>query len=369
MIPAELYSVVYTILVILLCISPINKLSKSQEYQTADSYIWALFLCAFMILFVGFRPNSPVFADGPAYWGAMIDHRWEYAVNGKWFSFTGNESDNYFAFSRLMAFMSSIGVSPRLCFIVLDAIIYGFSFKALRKLFPDQIVLAFLLFCGSFGTFGFATNGIKNGCAFAFFLCAIAYKDNWKKCLLFLLLAFGFHHSMEISIAAFLVALFYKNTKVYIYVWLICLLLAVAHFTFFQGFFAGLTDEHGASYLLADANDVDVFITGFRLDFVLYSFAPIALGWWIIFKRNVVSDEYAFILNVYLIINSIWLLCMYANFANRIAQLSWSLFPFLIMYPLTKLEISSNQNKILKWFVVGQLSFTLLMSVLYIGRV
>lgn len=358
MIPAEYYSLVYIIIITLIgipvCIRyagyTADRLDSTEHEPIAKSLLFTIFI----ILFVGLRPNSPVFADGPGYWAGIEDHRWEYG--------SLEDVDYQFATKWLMSTLSSFNIHPRIGFIVFSAIIYGGALIAMRKMFPKDTFLAMIIFCGAFGTFGGAVNGIKSGMACSMFLCALAYKDNWKVCLFFLVTSFGFHHSMELSIAAFVACLFYKHTKVYSYVWIISLILAILHVTYFQTFFAGFTDEHNARYLLTDE---DSWVTGLRLDFVAYSFAPITLAWWVS-KKKEFQPEYRFVFNVYLLMNSIWLLCMYASYTNRISALSWSLFPFIILLPLLNDKVADNQYKILSWFVIGQLSFTLLMAILYL---
>lgn len=356
MIPAEYYHLVYIIIVIIFGIPACLRYAKYSvdrlELAGKEPIEKSLFFTIFIILFVGLRPNSPVFADGPGYWAGILDHRWE----------NRSLEDVFYQFATkwLMSFMSSYGIHPRIGFIVFSTIIYGGALIAMRKMFPRDTFLAMIMFCGGFCTFSGAVNGIKNGMACSMFLCAIAYKDNWKACLFFLVISFGFHHSMELSIAAFIVCLFYKNTKVYSCVWIVSLILAILHVTYFQTLFAGFTDEHGARYLLTDA---DSWRTGLRLDFAAYGFAPIALGWWINSKKGL-SLQYSFVFNIYLLMNAVWLLCMYAEYTNRIATLSWSLFPVIILTPLLNEKVSDNQYKVLFWFIVGQLSFTLLMDII-----
>lgn len=358
MIPAEYYQLVYTIIVVVfgipVCYRYANYGIDRLELADKEPIVKSLLFTFFIILFVGLRPNSPVFADGMGYWKGILDHRWENRPL--------KDISYQFATKWLMSTLSSLGIHPQIGFIVLASVVYGGALVAMRKMFPRDTFLAMIMFCGTFGTFAGAVNGIKNGMACSMFLCALAYKDNWKVCLIFLIISYGFHHSMELSIAAFIACLFYSNTRVYSYVWIVSLILAILHVTYFQTFFAGFTDEQGASYLLTDENS---WVSGLRLDFAAYSFAPIALGWWISCKKELQSS-YRFVLNVYLLMNSIWLLCMYASYTNRIAALSWSLFPVIILMPLLNDKVSDNQFKVLSWFVVGQLSFTLLMTIIEI---
>ena len=59
------------------------------------------------------------------------------------------------------------------------------------------------------------------------------------------------------------------------------------------------------------------------------------------------------------------MLCMYANFTNRIAYLSWFLYPIVLIYPYLNEDWGVNKYKIFSMVVFLHLSFTLFMSVIY----
>jgi hypothetical protein len=319
----------------------------------------ALVFTLLMVLFIGFRPIHAVFADMGGYAMAMLDHRFE--------NRTVTWGSN-FIFEPMMAFLSSNGASKSVPIVILAAINFLSTFYALKKLFPKNVFLAMLVFFGAFSTFGAATNGLKAGCAAALFLVALAYREKRLVSILFLILSLGFHHSMQLPIAAYIVCCFYKNTRVFLYFWWVCLIIAVAHVTSFMTLFADYTDEHGAGYLLTEAGSLYSEFKGrlgFRYDFVIYSVIPIVLGYYAIFKKKLVSDEYQFMLNVYILTNAIWMLCMYANYTNRIAYLSWLMYPVLIIYPFMNMEWGIKANKHLTYAVYGHLGFTLFMNLVY----
>lgn len=358
LIPAQYYSIVYMLIIMAVALPVcsrylrfgVERLSK----ETKEPIIKSVFFTIFIIIYISLRPNSAVFADGPGYWYGILDHRWEY--------YSMEEISYQFATKFLMTMLSSNGISPRIGFFLFAIISYGFALLAMRKMFPKDTLLAMIMYCGAFCTFGGAVNGIKNGMALSLFLCALAWKDNWKYYVPFLLLSFGFHHSMQLSIAAFIVCKFYKKTKSYYFAWFIGLLLAAAHVTYFQTLFAGYTDESGQDYLITDA---DSWVTGFRPDFILYSSAPLFIGWWVMKKRQIqMQQEYIFNLNVYLVMNTIWMLCMYSAYTNRIAALSWAIFPILLLYPFLNIQIDRNQYKYAVYAVWGQLVFTTLMAII-----
>ena len=67
-----------------------------------------------------------------------------------------------------------------------------------------------------------------------------------------------------------------------------------------------------------------------------------------------------------MLINGLWLLCMYANFTNRIAALSWLLYPIVLIYPYFSVNIQiKNKNKTFSVVMAVHLLFTLFMAVVY----
>lgn len=362
MIPATQYVYIYLIIVTIITISYLPNhlktiLIRNRKKQENEKNR-ALLLTFFMFLFIGFRPNSIDFGDMVGYSYAMIDHRFEYVAK-TW--------NNNFVFVTMMSFLSSIGSSERVPILALAMINFGATFWAMKRFFPNDVLLAMLVFFAAFSTFGAATNGLKAGCAMALFLVALSYLNNKKMFILFLLLSYGFHHSMQLPVAAFGICYFYKKTKNYIYFWFICLILSALNVQFFMEYFSGITDDQGASYLSTQAQNSSNYTgkLGFRLDFIIYSSIPIIIGYIAIIKKKVRSYMFQFLFNVYLVINGIWLLCMYAEFTNRIAYLSWGMIPLLIIYPFIHCNWGKDKYNVLFYVVMGHLSFTLFMEFIF----
>ena len=362
MISAENYYTVYLILVTIVTLAHVIPYSDNDitVIKSRIGKIWPAFFFTILItIFIGLRPISYVFGDMPFYADAMVNHQFE-GLPITW--------DSNYLFQPMMGWLSSMHVSKQTPIIVLAIINFGCTFVAMRKLFPRDLFLAMLVFFGAFCTFGGAVNGLKAGCASALFMVAIAYREKKLISILFLFLSMGFHHSMQLPIIAYIACSVFKNTKVYLAFWIICLILAVAHVTSFMSIFASYTDEKGADYLLIEAGRSESQCggkLGFRYDFVLYSIVPIVLGYITLFQKNIISKEYIFILNYYLITNAIWMLCMYAQYTNRIAGLSWIMYPILMIYPFMKLRWSKNQLRVLYYVVLGHLGFTLFMHFIF----
>lgn len=363
MFAASLYQPIYLVLVTILTIIVTNRVGSKIDItqrvsfrESLPGYIVALLFA----LFIGFRPVSArYFVDMQNYYD------YYYAVlYSNSFKFDINTEN--FLFDNLFSWLGSNLYDVTLLFVILSLCYFLLAYKALTLLFKNYSFLAFVVFLGAFSTFSYATNGIKAGAAASFFLCALGYRDNWLKAAAFLILSLGFHHSMIMPIAAFVIAWFIKNPKIYFAIWILALLISAAHITFFQELFAGMADDSGADYLNA-ADDTWEGKTGFRFDFVLYSALPVVIGYWAIFKYNLQSKVYYFLLNTYMLTNAIWMLCMYAAFTNRIAYLSWLMYPVVTIYPFFYKEFMPKQVLRLKQVVWFQLLFTLFMSVIYYG--
>lgn len=352
MLPAKYYQYLYLLIVTIITYFICN---YSVRHREKENLFPSILLCLLLILVIGFRPIDRAFADTMAY-----AENWQFFYYEP-FEFNFNAEN--LLFDNLYAYIASLGFNISVFFVIVSAIYFGSILIACRKLFPLNTLLAFVVYLGAFSTFSYGTNGIKAGAAAALFLLALAYRDKLYLSIIMLLLSWGFHHAMQVPIAAYVITLFIKNHKLYFFVWFICLLISTAHITYFQELFAGLTDNQGAGYL---TNDEFNTVKGFRLDFILYSAIPVLMGYYVKFKYKWKDYLYDRILYVYLICNGVWMLCMYAAFTNRIAYLSWFMYPFLIIYPSLKIKNSKhplvvNRNK----FIGLHLGFTLFMFLIY----
>ena len=347
----------YDIYLLIVSISSILAFNGTfWENSISTNRLFLIILTISFVLFIGFRPISYVFADTGEY---DLFYR---MILGDPFVFT-LATDN-FIFDNVFHYLASIRLDVRFFFVLIAFLYFVNIAVASKQLFPRFDLHCFLVYLAAFSTFSYGTNGLKAGVAASLFLVAIAYKKNRLISFLFLIMSLGFHHSMVLPIVAFCLVTFLKKTKIYLLGWLCCLLISAAHISFFQTFFADFTDEQGAGYLLSDGSDWGGQ-TGFRFDFVIYSAMPVIMGYWVIIKQKIESDMYQFLLNLYLVTNSVWMLCMYANFTNRIAYLSWFLYPFVLIYPLLNLDIIPDQYKLLKKVVFAHLGFTLFMHFIY----
>lgn len=353
---APFYETIYIIIVLIYTMIYVN---KKVNCDITESIVPSLLLCVFMVLFVGLRPIHPVFADMIGY--AQYYQDFDGEVVFKWTT-TGSV-----LFDFMTDFLAKSKVSISIYFTIIAALYFIPMLIACRKLFPQATMLSFLVCLGAFSTFSYGTNGIRAGIAGSIFLLALAYREKIWLVSILMFMSWGFHHSMSMPIAAFVITLFFKKTKWYFGGWLFCLVLSLAHILYFQELFSSLADDKSAKYLTYAIGWEGR--TGFRLDFLIYSIVPVFIGYLVKFKHKLKDSYYDNILNLYLVTNGIWLLCMYAEFTNRIAYLSWFLYPILIIYPF--ISILDTKHPLVakrKLVVYGHLFFTIFMMIYVVIR-
>lgn len=357
MIPAQYYHDIYLLIVTILSLFAFSKYGLYSTDRLDDTFAEpigpSLILCVFMIFFIGMRPLSG------RYFGDMAGtvQTWFLYDTGT-FSFSWDVEN--ILYDNLRAYMSTAGVSVYTFFLFIAFIYFSVMLWACRKFFPKDTFFAYLVFLAAFSTFSYSTNGIKAGSAASIFMLALAYHDKPIVTIVLSLISWGFHHSMVMVVASYLIVYFFHKPKWFIILWIFSMLVAAAHITTFQSLFMSMADEQGQVYLAGQE-----FGKGFRLDFILYSAMPVLVGYYAIYKKEIQSRSYEIILCLYLMTNAIWMLCMYAEFTNRIAYLSWLQYPVVLIYPFLKEQWGENQYPLVKKMAYGHLAFTLFMTLVY----
>ena len=356
---AFFYQYIYLFFVSFVTFVNISKYRQNLNSAVKVNHVGELLLVIVMILFIGLRPISWQFVD-------MMNYVEDYNVRrGDTFYFS-TETDNII-FDNLKDWWACNEIGLNSFFLLVSAIYFGCAYVGIKRLFGNNALIAYVVFLAAFSTFSFGTNGIKSGAAASIFIMALGYMDKKVICAALMLMSLGFHHSMIMPIAAFALTIFFKNPKWYYYGWFFCLLMAILHVSYFQVLFGGMADEQGASYLIqTSSGEVSA---GFRPDFILYSAAPVIIGYLLEFKQKKrLSRTYSILIHFYMTTNAIWMLCMYAQFTNRIAYLSWFVYPIVLIYPFLD-RYNTDQKRFMKLrkVVVYHLCFTLFMVVIYYG--
>lgn len=357
MIPAEYYKYIYLLIILLFSLGVFRRYSTYQMSRigniVVENQVPSILLCVFMALFIGLRPASAVFVDMAGY--ASQWHLW--ALSGTYTFQWGVEN---LLFDNIRIYMSTAQISYEWFFILISSIYFCCMYLACRRLFPKDTLFAFLVFLAAFSTFSYATNGIKAGSAASIFMLALAYHDKPIVTIVLSLASLGFHHSMVMVVVSYLIVYFYHRPKGFFALWVFSVIIAALHISVFQGLFSSMADESGADYLQMQTHG-----RGFRIDFILYSAMPVLVGYYAIYKKKIQSEPYYIVLCLYLMTNAIWMLCMYAEFTNRIAYLSWLQYPIVLIYPFVKEHWGVNQYLLVKKIAYGHLVFTLFMELVF----
>lgn len=365
MIAAKNYQTIYLVIITIITLFVAYRYHIKSTHITTSlnrkKQDGTLILAIFMVLFIGFRPENGVFID-------MMNYVMYYHVFYEGTTFIFNKDAENLLHDNFLAWVGSQNLGMTFFFVSIATIYFICTYVACKKMFPRDTLAAYLVFLAALSTFSYGTNGIKAGSAGAIFLMGIAYRENLKICIPLILMSLGFHHSMIMPIVAFAITLVYKNSKAYFAAWCFCLLIAIAHITLFQELFADIlsdTGDSGVVYLNStDGNWGGK--TGFRIDFVFYSAMPILVGYWAVYKKKLqLSKLYTCLLNMYMTLNGTWMLCMYANFTNRIAYLSWFLYPIVLIYPFLNENWGISRYKSFSLVLLAHLGFTLFMTFIY----
>lgn len=360
---------------LLLLVASILTFIQYQKYElsTYDStaantlkteYI-GIALCVFFTLLIGLRPLQFAwqFGDSSAY---KLSYR---ALAGR--TFILNLSTTNIIWDNLFKYWASHRIGLSYLFLLSDALYFGCTYLACRKWFPNDTLPAYLVFLGAFSTYSYSNNGVKAGIAASIFLLGLAYYEKKWVSIILVLVSWGFHHSMQLPVAVYVLTFFWRNPKWYFYFWAFCAVMSILHIEVFAGIFAGMSDKSGAKYLTEHGRDS--YLTGFRPDFLIYSAMPVWIGYRLVMKDGLeISKTYSLLLRIYLLTNGVWLLCMYASFTNRIAYLSWFMYPFVLIYPFLKDDLhesaflgGNDQHSMFAKIMAYHLCFTLFMELIY----
>ena len=156
---------------------------------------------------------------------------------------------------------------------------------------------------------------------------------------------------------------FVSKPKYMYIVWAIAILISLTIGGYIDNVLSLMSYDQRLAYNIQN-NDADgvVLEHRFRWDFLLYSSMPIILGWYTIFKRKVYNKTYLILLGTYIYANSFWVLAIRAIFSNRIAYLSWFIYPIVLVYPLLNFPVFKKQHsKKTAWILLAHLGFTTLL--------
>lgn len=326
------YWIAICLFTLLLVLLP-NKKSKKLNL------IFPLLLSIVVVLFITFRPPvSRYFGDTGTYMRGFL------ASAYRDFDFEAKDIGHEFLMQLLK------GCNVELLFLVYAVIYVGGHLLTAKKLFPSFCAVALIVMIGSFSFFGYGFNGMRNGAACALVMLAFIERRMVFQIALFLFAA-SLHKSVLLPIGAYYLVNYFKDTKLYLKVWFLCIIVNVL-IPNCLGELSWLTDmieDERSSYLTTDFDsfeyDVAFSHTGFRWDFLFFSAVPVYFGWETLMKGKMQHSLYSLFFNVYLVCNSAWLFTARLPYNNRIAYLSWFLMPILLFFPFAlSPKYSTNTN-------------------------
>lgn len=218
---------------------------------------------------------------------------------------------------------------------VISALIYVFATIYFCKKSDCKYLYMVLLCFLSWGFSNHHYNVLRAGLSIAFLLIAFSKDQKISIRVIFSLLAISFHISGLLIMVGYLATSVLKNTKILYLFWGVMLAaLLVGVFDSFEQFsedFTSMEDQRLNMYLSGEDRDYDV---GLRPDFIIYSFFPILVGWYYVYKRKFKDTYYVHIYNTYIFCNACWLTISKMPANDRLAYMSWVFIPFILLYPI-----------------------------------
>ena len=329
-------------------------LLKRKHYSEAT-----VILMIFLIFLMGFRPIG-VGGDTGSY-----SLKYNQMMGGL---YNLNEVMSDWLFIRFE--YACAQMMPVSMFFLVVAFLYVFLvYWACKRFLLNNATILLLFAMGAFSFFSYGVNGIRNGLAISFVVLALSYIDGKIKdkllCVLFCFIAINSHMSTVLPIAAMAFAYLIKQPKLMFYIWGGALLGSILLGQSLSNLFALLGfDQRMSLYMTLDeAGETEdaVAAARFRWDFLLYSFMPILLGWYCVFRKRICDLKYYLLLGTYIYANAVWVILIRIPFSNRFAYLSWFLYAIVLAYPLLKFHIWKNQGRKVALIMMAHVSFTFLM--------
>lgn len=208
--------------------------------------------------------------------------------------------------------------------IVFFAFLYVFLIALFAIRSEYDILLVWLLFVVSFVFIDLGMNLVKAGIATAIALNGFQIRRRFRRNVVFVL-ASAFHISALLYILVDLLADRVKASQAYLGFFCATILL---YFGMFKQFIPIIGDNivQGDSSILRYALAENFnYRTGFRLDFIIFSFLPVVYIF--LFKKAVVNQR---LLVVYLLLNIVFISLMDFPFSNRIGYFAWIMHAILL---------------------------------------
>ena len=303
----------------------------------ATNQLLGMFAAVIFIILMGMRPHTAAYGD-------TINYTHQFKL------FVSTAPSQHWVWQREWLFDNLMRLfakySNLYAFFTLCAAIYvGTLWVALRRIFGEYNFVPFLIVISMFTFWTYGVNGVRNGMGASLFILAISYADNIPAMLTIAFIAIGFHNSVLLMIGAALLAWVMNDSRIYLGIWVLCVVISFLFGTTIQEWIAGYANELSGenkltNYLVMTEREMKseglIVSTTFRWDFIAYSAMAVALGLYFTVRRNFQDEYYRWILNTYLICNAFWIIIIRAPYSNRFAQISWFILPIVLIYPFMR---------------------------------
>lgn len=248
--------------------------------------------------------------------------------------------------------------------LILATVYVGCHFAFARHFFRGNEGLAMTFFASSMFFSSYGCNAMRQGIAAAIVLLAIAAWDRDRIIgLLLMLCATQIHISVTLTAGAIVFCTLWRDTRTIFLFWLLSIPVSFVAGSFFQQllepYLSDLTHRSAvAGYMLAE--DSEVYHSGFRIDFIVYSILPVIMGRYYIIGKGFRDAAYETIFRAYLLANAFWILVIRSNFSDRMAFLSWVLMPMILIYPLFKAKKIEYPTLLFAILLLGQEALNLM---------
>ena len=358
----QVYSFIYIFLTWILTLFISERIKRMPDLYLLkrNNYSKAIILfMVFMILFIGFR-SSGVGGDTGSYmnkYQKMMDGLYEPGESVK---------DRLF---QSFQYMCSQMMSVSLFFLIVACLYITPIYIACKRIIRNNATYLLLAAMGAFSFFSYGVNGIRNGLATSLVFLALSYiSGNIKSklwCAILCFIAINCHGSALLPVIAMLIAFLIRYPKLMFCVWGGSVLVSLVVGQSVGNIFMTLgLDQRMAHYMTLDntaETESAIAAAGFRWDFLIYSFMPILMGWYCIFKKKICDSNYHLLLGTYIYSNAVWVVLIRIPYSNRFAYLSWFLYAIVLTYPLFKFHIWRNQGRKVAMILMAHVSFTFLM--------
>jgi len=334
-VPLSNYGTIFQILVLAISFAVALHalgLRTQPELTIFSTHTLGAIIVLMSCLYMGLRPVNGVFVDMMAY--------------ARSFESTKLGIDSFFpdfGFNLFQTFSASI-LSLNAYFLLCSILYIGPLYLACRRWFGTDALIGLLMFLGAFSFWAYGVNGIRNGIASSLFVLAMSYRKLLPQIFL-LLSSVAFHGSMIVPTIAFCVVVAVRRTGVTLSIWVLAIPTSLAGGNFFNGLLSPLAAaDQRISYLSGILNPAEFRYSGFRWDFLAYSAVGILAGVYYIYHCKYSDETYRRLFGTYVLTNASWILIIQSNFTNRFAYLSWFLQPVILIYPLLRSELLSQQR-------------------------